>query len=65
MVPVGFDQAVFELALTASRQHGLRSLDAIHLAAALRIGCARLLTFDLELAAAAQGEGIEVVDTAD
>lgn len=61
MVPVALDGPLYELALASSRQHGLRSLDALHLAAALRIDCARLLTFDVELAAAAREEGIEVI----
>jgi predicted nucleic acid-binding protein len=61
MVPVTLDGVLYEAALAGSRKHGLRSLDALHLAAAVRIGCRRLLTFDAELAAAASAEGIDVV----
>ncbi len=61
MVPVALDGPLYEAALEASRKHRLRSLDALHLGAALRIGCARLLTFDQELARAAGAEGIVTV----
>jgi predicted nucleic acid-binding protein len=60
MVPVAVDAALYEAALGCLRAHRLRSLDAIHLAAALRIGCSRLVTFDTELGAAARKAGIEV-----
>lgn len=63
MVPVVLDATLYEAALAASRKHGLRSLDALHLAAAMRIDCARLLTFDIELATAATAEGMDVVGT--
>lgn len=61
IVPVALDGTLYDAALRSVRKHGLRSLDALHLAAAMRIGSARLLTFDAELGAAARKEGIEVV----
>jgi predicted nucleic acid-binding protein len=63
MVPVTLDGTVCDAALERVRKHRLRSLDAFHLAAAIRIGSSRLLTFDAELGAAARKEGIEVVGT--
>jgi predicted nucleic acid-binding protein len=63
MVPVALDGSVYDAALQSARKHRLRSLDAFHLAAAMRIGSSRLLTFDAELAAAARKEGIDVVGT--
>jgi len=63
MVPVTLDGQLYELALAAAATHRLRSLDALHLAAALRIGCTRMLTFDEELAAAARSEGVAVAGT--
>ncbi len=39
----------------------LRSLDAIHLAAAVILGATQMLTFDLRLAAAAESVGMRVV----
>lgn len=61
MVPVALDGHLYEAALDVSRRHRLRTMDALHLGAAVRIGCARLLTFDRELAVAARAEGIAVV----
>jgi predicted nucleic acid-binding protein len=61
MVPVALDGPLYELALESARKHRLRSLDALHLAGALRMGCGRLVTFGGELAAAAETDGIEVV----
>jgi predicted nucleic acid-binding protein len=61
MVPVVLDGTVYEAALEGVRKHRLRSLAALHLAAAIRIGSSRLLTFDAELGAAARREGIEVI----
>jgi predicted nucleic acid-binding protein len=61
MVPVALDGTVYEAGLECVRKHRLRSLDAFHLAAAIRIGSPRLVTFDAELGAAARKEGIEVV----
>jgi predicted nucleic acid-binding protein len=63
MVPVALDGTVYDTAVESVRRHRLRSLDAFHLAAAIRIGSPRLLTFDVELAAAARNEGIDVVGT--
>jgi predicted nucleic acid-binding protein len=63
MVPIALDGTVCDAALEGVRRHRLRSLDAFHLAAAIRIGSPRLLTFDAELGAAACKEGIEVVGT--
>lgn len=60
MVPVTFDGVLYESSLAAAAKHGLRSLDALHLGAAMRIGCERMLTFDIELAKASRAEGIEV-----
>ncbi len=39
----------------------LRSLDAIHLAAAVMLGATEILTFDLRLAAAAESVGMKAV----
>ena len=39
----------------------LRSLDAIHLAAAVVLGATEILTFDLRLAAAAESVGVKAV----
>jgi predicted nucleic acid-binding protein len=63
IVPVALDATVYEAALEGVRKHRLRSLDAFHLAAAIRIGSSRLVTFDAELGAATRKEGIEVVGT--
>jgi predicted nucleic acid-binding protein len=61
VVPVSLDARAYELAIDAVREHRLRSLDALHLAGAKRIGAARVLTFDVELAKASGREGIEVL----
>lgn len=42
-------------------QGGLRSLDALHLAGALGIEAAAILTYDIRLAEAARAHGLEVV----
>lgn len=42
-------------------QAGLRSLDALHLAGALGIDAAAMLTYDLRLAEAARAHGLEVI----
>lgn len=47
--------------LTAGAHAPLRSNDAIHLATALRLGADEILTYDAELAQAAQDAGIRVV----
>jgi predicted nucleic acid-binding protein len=61
LVPVALDGTVYDGAMDIVRRHRLRSLDAFHLAAAMRIGSSRLLTFDTELGEAARKEGIEVL----
>ena len=43
---------------------GLRTLDALHLAVALRLGVDTLVTYDRELAVAARSAGLEVVQPA-
>ncbi len=53
------DGVLYRAAELASPQ--LRSLDAIHLATAERIGVDELLTYDLRLAAAAERLGLRVV----
>jgi predicted nucleic acid-binding protein len=40
---------------------GLRSLDALHLASALGVDAAAILTYDIRLAEAARAHGLEVV----
>ena len=47
--------------LAAGTHSPLRSNDAIHLATALRIGADEIVTYDSELAAAAESAGIRVV----
>lgn len=48
-------RAVFELATQLRADHGLKTPDAVHLAAALNARCDELWTNDLRLANAAQG----------
>ncbi len=50
-----------DLLTAASLPGGLRSNDAIHLATALRLGVTQLLTYDRELATAANGAGLAVL----
>lgn len=50
-----FDRAVFDLATELRAQHGLKTPDALHLAAAISAGCDEFWTNDLRLAQAAQG----------
>ncbi len=53
-----------ETVLTRARWIGpptLRSLDAIHLAAALVLGATEMLTFDMRLAAAARSVGVKAI----
>lgn len=52
MVPM--DRAVFDLASELRVQHGIKTPDALHLAAALRAACGELWTNDKRLASAAQ-----------
>lgn len=61
MVPVVLDGPLWDEAIALTRARRLRSLDAIHLAAAMRIGCDRMVTFDSELASAARAERIDVI----
>lgn len=49
------------LAATVAEETGLRTLDAIHVAAAMTAGCARFITFDVRQADAARAFGMEVV----
>lgn len=50
---VPLDAAVFDLATELRAQHGLKTPDALHLAAAIHGGCDELWTRDLRLARAA------------
>lgn len=50
-----------DLERAATSAWGLRSADAIHLAAALRIGVDCLITYDRELAGAAERVGLRVL----
>ena len=47
--------------LAAGTHAPLRSSDAIHLAAALRVACEEIVTYDAELASAARAAGISVL----
>jgi predicted nucleic acid-binding protein len=47
--------------ISAGTQMPLRSNDAIHLATALRVGADDMITYDLELADAAERAGLRVV----
>lgn len=59
---VELDAATCELAATIAEQTGVRTLDALHLGAARRLGTAiRFLTFDARQAHAARGFGFRVV----
>jgi uncharacterized protein len=60
---VEVDQALCEQAARLAARHGLRSLDALHLAAALLTdeGATRFATWDARLGAAAGSEGLTVV----
>ena len=49
------------LLAAAKSAHGLRSADAIHLATALAVDAYILVTYDLELAEAAAGEGLRAL----
>lgn len=57
------DRVTCELAATIAEQTGVRSLDAVHLAAARRAGgnAITFLTFDLRQAQAARTLGFAVV----
>jgi predicted nucleic acid-binding protein len=47
--------------LAAGTHTPLRPADAIHLAAALRVGCEEIVTYDEELATAARAAGLSVL----
>ncbi len=58
---VELDAATCELAATVGEQTGVRTLDALHLGAALRLGTAvTFLTFDVRQAQAARSLGFTV-----
>lgn len=52
---VPLNKAVFDLATELRAQHGLKTPDALHLAAAISAGCDEFWTNDLRLTQAAQG----------
>lgn len=52
-----------DLTTAAALPGGLRALDALHLASALRVGADALLVYDHELAAAAAAAGVRVVSS--
>jgi predicted nucleic acid-binding protein len=59
---VELDAATCELAATIAEQTGVRTLDALHLGAARRLGTAvTFLTFDVRQATAARSLGMAVV----
>jgi uncharacterized protein len=58
------DREVFDLATELRARHGIKTPDALHLAAALRASCGELWTNDKRLASAAEGR-IRIVDWAD
>lgn len=49
------DRPVFDLATRLRAEHGLKTPDALHLAAALHAGCTEFWTHDQRLLRAAQG----------
>lgn len=58
---IELDAATCELAATLAEQTGVRTLDALHLGAARRLGTTiTFLTFDLRQAQAARGLGFRV-----
>lgn len=59
---VEIDAQTIELAATIAEQTGLRSLDALHLGSAMRLGTAMaFLTFDVRLAVVARQLGFRVL----
>jgi len=59
---VELDAGTCELAATIAEQSGVRTLDALHLGAAQRLGAGiGFLTFDVRQAAAARALGLRVV----
>ena len=59
--------ALFEVTAGTFREAGrlpgatLRSLDALHLAAALRLGCRTIVTYDERMASSARELGLDVI----
>jgi uncharacterized protein len=58
---IALDKAVFELATDLRVRHGVKTPDALHLAAAIHAGCDQFWTHDAKLAKAADGR-INVID---
>jgi len=57
---VELDRDLLEDAVSYSSAH-VRSLDAIHLASAVRVGARQMLVYDRRLAEAAAAAGLEVL----
>jgi len=57
----GLDEAVCSAAAEVAEQTGARTPDALHLAAALQAGEAKLVTYDRRLGEAAERSGLTVV----
>jgi uncharacterized protein len=57
---VELDRSLLEAAVSYASSR-VRTLDAIHLASALRVGARQMLVYDLRLAEAAAGAGLEVI----
>lgn len=57
---VDIDRELLEDAVSYSSAH-VRSLDAIHLASALRVGARQMLVYDWRLAEAASAAGLETL----
>lgn len=55
------DAAAFDLATDLRATHGLKTPDALHLAAAIRHGCDEFWTRDRRLASAAMTRGVQVI----
>ena len=60
MLLVDVDRDLLDDAVTYTSAH-VRSLDAIHLASAIRVGARQMLVYDRRLAEAAEAAGIEVL----
>jgi predicted nucleic acid-binding protein len=58
---IELDEAVCSAAAELAEQTGARTLDALHLAAALQAGEAALVTYDRRLGEAAERSGLTVV----
>lgn len=65
MAVVELDKETCESAADLAKAHAVRTLDALHLAAALRVGAAAFpfVTYDLRQAAAARKLGLVVLGT--